>query len=167
MSKGIHTGVDLRGFRWPLGVLERKLEHAVDVACAALGAVQADAGRMATTIRALEAQKAAQLQGPSAEGDRINAAEHVRSLRFLAQVEGLLAGRNRELATLRERVDAARQDCVKADRNLARVRRLRESAEAAYASEELRRQAKDADLAWLAFAARARARRWPAEEARR
>jgi flagellar biosynthesis chaperone FliJ len=146
MTRGLHARVDMRGFPWKLAMLERKLEHA-------------------TAVQRLEAQKAAQTPRQRATGERIDAAVQVCLLRFLVQAEDRLADRNRDLSQLQERVATARRDCVDADRELARLRRLRESAEASYAAEQLRRQAKEADLAWLAFAARCPARPGPEEAA--
>ena len=161
MTTGLHARVDLRGFPWKLAMLERKLEHAVDVARSALAAAQGEAAAATTAVQWLEAQKAAQTPRRRATGERFDAAAQVRLLRFLAQAEDRLADRNRELAQLQARIAMARRGCVDADRELARVRRLRESAQAAYAAEQLRRQAKEADLAWLA--ARRPARLEPGE----
>jgi flagellar export protein FliJ len=157
MTPGIRSRVDMRGFPWKLAMLERKLEHEVDQARAALAAVQCEADALAAAVQVLEEERAAQLQCLSAAaGQRFDPAAHAGFLRFLTQADGRLTERNLALARLRNRLAAARQDCIAADRALARVRKLRESAEAGYAIEQFRRQAKEADLAWLAGAARPR-----------
>jgi len=157
MKPGIRRRVDLRGFPWQLAALERNLEHAVDLARAALAAAQRRAETLETTLQSLETQKAEQLQGAVASaGQRIDPAAQGRLLRFLAQAEARRVARQLELARLRDHVAAARQECTAADRELACLRRLRESAEAVHATAQLRREAKEADLAWLTHASRAR-----------
>ena len=153
MTTGLHARVDLRGFPWKLAMLERKLEHAVDVARSALAAAQGEAAAATTAVQWLEAQKAAQTPQRRATGERFDAAAQVRLLRFL--------GPPCPRTGMPPRIAMARRGCVDADRELARVRRLRESAQAAYVAEQLRRNAVAADLAWLA--ARRPARLEPGE----
>jgi hypothetical protein len=153
MTHGMRTRVDMRAFPWKLGMLERKLEHAADLARASLATAQCEAQALAAAVQVLQQEKAAQLHCSSAAGQRIDPAAQARLLQFLAQAEGRLAARHLELARLGDRIAAARQDCAAADLELARVCKLRESAEAAYAGEQLRREGKEADLAWIALAA--------------
>lgn len=157
MTSGM-AGVDMRGFRPPLAALERKLGHDLDRARSDLAALGREARVLAELRQELAGQRADQLQfaGKLLAG-AVDPSAYGRCLRYLAAMERRVQERSNEAGLLETRLAAARQACVEADRRLACLRALRESAEAAYALAQSRRDAKQADLAWLARACAVRA----------
>lgn len=158
------TGLaDMRGFRWRLAALEGKLDHDLDRARAALAALQREAATLDAARREMAEVQAAHLRRAAAlVAGRPDPAMHRACLQYLAHAENRLHQRRSEAEQLAARVAGARKACVDADRKLASVRSLRRRDEVPYAIEQARRNAREADLAWLAnsvAATRAAARR--------
>lgn len=164
MRRAAPTQVDMRGFCWELAAVERKLDHDLEQATAALAVVRREAEARREQVRRLEAQGREQARSAGATLARgLDVAAHGRWLRYLAQVQQQSVDASRALERAEGRVRQAAQACTEADRRLACLRTLRESAEKTYAAEQLRRHAKEADLAWLARSASARRRHAPGE----
>lgn len=159
---GMRGTTDLRGFQWRLTALERKLDHDLDRAHSALATLQREAANLDTVRHEMADMQAAQTQrAGELMGRRLDPAVQRACLQYLVIAENRLQKRRGEAEQLAARVADARKACLDADRELASIRSLRREDEREYAMEQSRRNARDADLAWLAnaFAARAAARR--------
>jgi chromosome segregation ATPase len=149
---------DVRGFPWRLAALERKLDHDLDRARSALAALQREAANLDTMRHEMADGQAAQMRHASAlVARRLDPVAHRACLQYLVLAEQSLQQRRSEAERLAVRVADARKACLVADRKLASLRSLRREDETGYATEQARRNARDADLAWLANAAAARA----------
>lgn len=153
---------DLRGFQWPLAALERKLDHDLERAHSALATLQREAANLDTVRREMADAQSAQMRRAGAlMVHRLDPAAHRACLQYLVLADERLQQCRSEAEQVAARVADARKACLDADRKLASLLSLRRDDETAYATEQSRRNARDADLAWLAnaFAARAAARR--------
>jgi flagellar biosynthesis chaperone FliJ len=144
------TRADLRGLPWPYAALERKLEIALGRARVALVEIQRKCAAGEQELRALQDARRDQLRSLNtvplrAEGWDV----HRGSLHFLAEALARLATREETVIQLRVQLEKAQKACVAAHQRLEALRALRASAEAAHVQVQLRRQAKEADLAWL------------------
>ena len=151
MSRGSLPDVDLRGFAWPLGSLERKGEHDVDSAAAQLA--QAERVRLAlqAEVESLESGWSGQLQnGTARAGAGVDPVLRRNALRHLAQSLEVLQARRREAGQSLARVQSARQALVTAQQRLDALRELRAAALGSHAQAQRRRQAREDDLLWLA-----------------
>lgn len=149
---------DLRGFRWPLQALERKLDADLLRARALLTRQNADAAQLAARVQALEdglAQEGRWLQDACAR--LFDPARRREALSYLAGVAQQIAEKARAAETARERAAVAAQECLRQERQLASVQELRACGQAAYAMGQLRREGREADLAWLTRSAAAKA----------
>ena len=139
---------DLRAFRWRLEPLHRKLRADLDAAQFTLATLLRQDKEMGEAIRLLDQQflKDARdvLNAPLQPQNR------ACSLQFLADRGGELDARRREAAELRRRITAARERCMAAERRLVSLETLRGNAQAAFAQEQMRAAAREADTAWLA-----------------
>lgn len=145
---------DVRGFRWRLDSLERKLDHDLDLAHSTLAALQREATDLDAVRHEMAAVQAAQMRrAAELAARRLDPAAHGACLQYLVLAEKRLQQRRSEAEQLAGRVADARTACLDADRKLASLRSLRREDEAGYATEQSRRNARDADLAWLANAA--------------
>lgn len=163
MKATVPTGVDLRAFQWPLAGLARWRGHELEQAQARLAVVEREVQRSTDQLAALEASREQQLKALGMM--RLDPASHRQVLRYLVdslrQLERVRGG----LASGRERLEHARQLLVDAERRLNSVHRMRESAQADFAHEASRREARLADLAWLVRRAGAKSARVPPREA--
>lgn len=159
----IPGNADLRGFQWRLAALERKLDHDLGRARSALATLQREAADLDTVRHDMADVQAAQMRRAAALVVRgLDPAAHRACLQYLVLAEGRLQQRRSEAEQLAARVADARKACLDADRKLASLRSLRREDEAEYATDQSRRNAREADLAWLAngvAGARAAARR--------
>lgn len=157
MNGPVPAGVDLRAFTWPLAALERKLEHDLEHQRMHLAALRREFDELRSQLAALQAahQDEVQAAGAPAHGS-IDAAARRQALAYLAHALERMSLRLQELERLREKMELAGKTLVRADQRLAALRNLRDSARAAYARSELRRQAREADLAWLTGVGQAR-----------
>lgn len=153
------AGADMRGFRSPLAAVERKLDHERDRARADLAALAREVLGLEEIRRELAQERDAQLHcAATLLAGAMDPSAYGRCLGYLCGMERRLRERCAEAELLEMRVAAARCACVEADRRLACLRVLRESSQAAYALEQSRRDARQADLAWLARLGALRAR---------
>lgn len=154
---------DMRGFQWRLAALERKLDHDLGRAHSALAVLQREAADLDTLRNEMADLLAAQMRGAAGLiARKPDPAAHRACLRYLQLGHERLHQRRSEADELAARVSVARQACLDADRKLAALRSLRHEQETEYATEQSRRGAREADLAWLANAfatAQAAARR--------
>jgi flagellar biosynthesis chaperone FliJ len=147
---------DMRAFQWRLAALERKLEHDLGRAHTALAALQREAASLDTVRREMADVQAAHLRRTAALVPRkLDPTAYRACLHYLALAEDRLHQHRCDAEQLAARVADARRACLDADRKLASLRSLRERDEAAYATEQSRRRAREDDLAWLANAATA------------
>ena len=141
---------DLRGRSWPYAALERKLEIAAARARLAVADFQRQCAAGEQELRELQEARAGQLRALHGVALRAGGWDvHRGSLHFLAEALEHLARREQALGLLRRQLEQAQEACVAAHRRLETLRALRESAEAAHVQAQLRRAAKEADLAWL------------------
>lgn len=152
---------DLRGFRWHLEPLRRKLEADLEGARLALAALLRKESELDAIVRTLDAQFLQDAR--AALGPPLEARERARALAYLARQAQVLDGRKREACELRSRVTAAREECLTAERRLASTEKLRGKARALFAADQLRRAAKEADIAWLALRSRLQLPQSPAD----
>ena len=146
----------LRGFRWMLQPVERKLDAAVEGARLVLAALQ----------RQLDAlQQTAQQHGKEQQAQEALALEWIRrdvhagahAMRHLASLEVERLRVDADRIEMEQRVATARAECIECQRRVESVQALRRSAQRQHAEASLRRQWKDADDAWLAFTQQRRA----------
>ncbi len=142
-------GVDLRSFRWPLQALERKVDGALETARLALTLAR---GRE----RALQQQVQRQ-QGQQVLQQRLGCECVQRDPRLASPVAAYLAALAHDLRDAQARaaqahleLEQARAECLAGQRQLACLQALRREAQRAHAQAQLRRDAKEADAAWLA-----------------
>lgn len=152
MKTSLSGTADLRGFRWHLEPLRRKLEADLEGARLVLAALLREEDGLAAAMRELEArflqEARAVLSGP------LDPQRRARALAYLTQRAQALDERRRDACELRSRVTVAREACLMAERRLASTERLRGKAQALFAADQLRRVAKEADIAWLAMRSR-------------
>lgn len=142
-------GADLRAFRWGLHPYERKLDGALEAARVALALLQRQERRLDELVAHWREHEARQ-QHIASECVR-------RDPRMAPHVLGYLGSVQEELAAAAERRDGlqrqlatARADCTERQRQLACLHSVRAAAERLHAQEQLRREARSADAAWLA-----------------
>ncbi len=159
MKTSLPGVADLRGFRWHLEPLRRKLEADLEGARLELAALLREEGELAAAVRELDArflQDARDaLRGP------LDPQRRARALGYLTQQAKALDGHRRDACELRSRVTKAREACLTAERRLASTERLRAKAQALFAADQLRRTAKEADIAWLATRSRQQLPEYP------
>jgi hypothetical protein len=152
MKRAARSTVDLRGFAWPLASLESKLAQDAELAGLQLAGLRRDAAGIEASLSELARARGEQLLAvTSAPGHAFDPSARSQALRYLAQVDHRAAQCRAQAAALQERIAAAAAACALLERRLACVRRLRDNAEDAYAQEQLRRAAREADRAWLAL----------------
>jgi hypothetical protein len=152
---GGSSRADLRGFRWQLAPVEIKLNASVDAARMALALLRQQETGLQQGIATLKTQLDegfAEVSAPA--GAALHPWARASTLRYLVQQGQKLRAREVEAEALRLEVARARRDCASLRRQLACVEKLRSAAQAAFASEQMRAVAKEADLAWLAATAR-------------
>ena len=148
-----NSGVDMRGFRWWLGGLEDKLDHDLNRARSELALLQREASDLdASREQKLRERDAELACAGTLLAGAMDPVAYTRCLRFLSMAEARLQECRRQAEQLGTRVAAARDACVEADRKRASVESLRDGAQRVFALEQSRRDAKEADRAWLATA---------------
>ena len=147
--------VDLRAFRWQLAPLEKKLNANVDAACIALAVIRQREASLQQAIGTLESQRDREMVAVAAlAGTTVDPWVRASTLKYLARQGRQLGARQLEAAALRLEFEKARETCASWRRQLACVEKLRAGAQAAFATQQLRAVAKEADLGWLAAHAR-------------
>jgi hypothetical protein len=139
--------VDVRAFAWPLATLERKLHVDAQLAAGELAQVQRQRDTRQAEIVALQGAHERQLRAVTST--RLDPFERRQVLRYLAQEQDELCRQQRQLAVFGVRLAALREARLAAERRLESARKLRAGALSVYTQGQLRRQAKEADLAWL------------------
>jgi hypothetical protein len=158
---------DLRGFSWPLVALQRKLEVRADQARARLASSQREASTHERTLQATR-QHGAQQEAVAASAWRlgVDPQAHAQSLRYLVQVRCRVIREQTEQDALLAGVAEERSACAGIEVQLACLEQVREQAVRAFRLQQQRRQAKEADLAWLGERQRRiAATRWPPGDA--
>lgn len=144
------SAADLRGFRWPLAALQRKLDLSLESARLRLAMLRQQEAAMQRALDAFEAQHRQTLAGMgNASNGSFDPAERLRSLEHLVQEAGLLDAKRDEMHGLRSRFDAARDACAAAERQRACVERMRTAALRVYGAGQLRAATREANFAWL------------------
>jgi hypothetical protein len=150
MSRPVPAGVDLRGFGWPLAALERKLEHDLERQGVRLAEARREVLALQTALTALEAShRNGARAADAATSGPIDPAARRQTLAYLLRELGSVSRHRRECDRSRKVAEAEAELLLRADRALSAVRRLRDSALAAHASQQVRRQCREADFAWL------------------
>lgn len=145
---------DMRGFQWRLAALERKLDHDLGLARSALAMLQREATDLdAVRHEMADAQAAQMRRAAELMVRRLDPGAHAACLQYLVLAENRLLLRRSEAEQLAGRVADARKACLDADRKLASLGSLRREDEAGYATQQSRRNARHADLVWMANAA--------------
>lgn len=156
MKRAARNGADLRGFAWPLSHLERKLEQDLELAGLQLAGLRRAAAQVEADLAALERARGEQLRAiATTPGRGVDPAAHAQVLRYLAQADQHAAQGRAQAASLQGRIDQAAAACAGVERRVACVRRWREGAEDEHVREQRRREAREADRAWLALHGRA------------
>jgi flagellar export protein FliJ len=152
MKRTHRIGADLRGFSWPLSQLETKLAQDVELAALRLAGLRREAAQLEASLAALARARSEQLLAVSCvPGQGVDPAVGAQVLRYLGQHDRRAAQGRAQAAALQGRIDEAAAACVAIERRLACARRLRENAEDEHGREQLRRDAREADRAWLAL----------------
>jgi hypothetical protein len=146
---------DLRAFRWNLEPVERRLQATLESARLALARLQqqSNAQEQVGRQRVIEQREQEALALESARRDVFAAAHAVR---YLASLETQRIAADARRAELAQRLAAARLACVERQRQFESAQTLRFAAQRQHALEQLRREWRQADAAWLAFTARRR-----------
>lgn len=145
------SSTDLRGFHWSLAPLDSKLQIALDAAQLRLGSLCREEAELRACVTTLDGERHQALAGLAglAVGRVVDPVSRGVRLRHAVQNGLSLKAREEELRELAIRIDAARQQCVAAERALASARKLRDAARADYAGARGRAEAREADFSWL------------------
>jgi flagellar biosynthesis chaperone FliJ len=151
MKREPPLSVDLRGFAWPLAAAERLRRHQLDRAHAQVASLHRDQQACAHELESLHAARQQALRDLAPrEGGRIETAARSQGFRHLHRKLSLQMKREQDASRVNADLRQAQSSCTQAQQRLDAVCRLRESALAAYVQDQVRRDAKNADLAWLA-----------------
>lgn len=138
-------------FQWKLFPLQRRLEWDFDAAQGRLALLLRGGDSAAALLRALESQQAEQALHAGTHGRvQTDPARHAQALAYLCAMDARIVQARREERRLQQEIAAARAECLRCRQRLDAVDRLREQAAAAHLQEQLRCEAKETDLAWLA-----------------
>ncbi|MDB5897733.1 MAG: hypothetical protein JWP41_1335 [Ramlibacter sp.] len=139
-----------RGFVWPLAALDRKLEVQVEQARAGLADLQRRAADQARRLQSTSAESTEQARlARGALARHIDAAAHSNTLRYLGELAGRARDEEDEQRAIAARVDLARAACAALEVRRACVQEAHDSAWRVFAGTQQRREARQADLAWL------------------
>ena len=148
--------VDLRAFRWPLEPLERRLDGAVESARLAIAGLQRQLHAFDDAARHRLAHQREQEQR-ALRSARHDVRAGALAVRYLASLEAARRDADAARAELEQRVAAARAACAQRQRELESVQALRRAAQREHAQQQLRRECREADAAWLALRQQRRA----------
>lgn len=150
MKPGMARAIDLRGFGWPLVPLERlralQAERARGDFAVLLKEQRIRDGELARMRSVRERDLRERVDGRQVHVD-LALSRH--AVQHFARSLGRIARAESEATALHEHVAIARAACLDAQRKVDAARKLRESALRVYAREQVRREAREADLAWL------------------
>lgn len=154
--------VDLHAFHWRLEPLHGKLRTDLDAAQHALAVLLREEKELGQALRAADEQFLEQakhiLKSPLQPQNR------ACSLQYMVERGREIDACREQAANLRSRVTAARESCMAAERRLASIETLRGNAQAAFAQDQARADAREADMGWLANRYRGRLRSRPGGE---
>jgi flagellar biosynthesis chaperone FliJ len=142
---------DLRGFRWRLAGVERRLENEVEGARLALARLQQQCRVLDAAEHRRATQRCAQ-EALALQSARRDVLAGARAMRYLASLEAHRVAAAAARAELEQSVAAARAACAERQRQCESVQTLRLAAQREHAQAQLRREWREADGAWLAFA---------------
>lgn len=152
MKRMTRTDADLRGFKWPLSHVEARLAQDLELGGLQLAGLRREAAQAPAALAELARVRGEQLLACAATaGQGLDPSARAQVLRYLAQLDGHAARCRAQAVALQRRIAEAAAACAVLERRLACVRRLREDAEHDHAREQLRREAREADRAWLAL----------------
>lgn len=145
------SAADLRAFRWRAEPLLRKLHVEREVTRQRFAAARRDARarRKAAQDRDIARQAALARAAAGATGP-LDPAALSRTLAHVMRIAGQAADARIEAQACEHRADLARSAWLVVESRLSWMQNLRRAAQAEYASEQLRRVAKEADQLWLA-----------------
>jgi hypothetical protein len=139
---------DARGFRWRLGILQGRREHALAQAAERLARAEHERSASEQRLQCARAEQDDQL-GAIGGARMLDPALRLQALTYLAQAAAQIESASRALAGAERTRDDALLDAQRAQRELDVLARLREKALAGFLADEARRQARESDLAWL------------------
>jgi hypothetical protein len=146
----IPSTADLRAFRWHLAPLERKLKMNIEAARSTHAALRRQARQLQQVIERLARQRSEELKLARIGAERLDPTTQTRALRHLVRLSTSIEEGTSETAALQRRIDTAARACTDAEQQLARLERMRDAAQSAFAAAQLRAAEKNADVAWLA-----------------
>lgn len=151
MSRLPAAGLDMRAFRWPLLALERLREHERAQAAGRTSALQQEIAGHQQQLAGLEAARQAAMDALAVRRrTELDPVSHRQALLYLVDDLARLSQVRGGIDLLQKDLGEARRAQADAERGLASVRRMREAAQSAFALDAMRRQARLADLEWLA-----------------
>lgn len=148
--------IDLRAFRWQLDPLERRLDGAVESARLAVAGLQRQLHAFDDAARRRLAHQREQEQ-QALQSARHDVHAGALAVRYLASLEAARRDTDAARAELEQRVAAAQAACGQRQRQLESVQALRHAAQRQHAQQQLRRECREADAAWLALRQQRRA----------
>ena len=141
---------DLRGFAWPLAAAERQREHQVDCARAQLALLERKHLASVRELDLLRSSRDQELRRLAVLRDtRMDPAVQRHAIHHLRHSLERQSACEQQAMRLKSEVEQARGRCAGAQQRLEAARQLREAALARYVHDQARREAKEADLAWL------------------
>ena len=149
MKQCVSSTVDVRSFRWPLATLERCRSLAVDEAALRLARAERERDASTGQLERAEAQENEQIE-VLRKTTVMDPAVRSHALAYLRRTSTLRQEARDALAIAVRRADEARAELRRAHREFDLLASLRGTALTAFAVQEGRRRAKEADLAWLA-----------------
>ncbi len=143
--------VDLRGFHYEADAILAQRRWQLDAAVAELGRLQEQLAAVRTNLSDLRAQLQSHCD-TCADGRaaRIDPSSHVRSLHWLAQLQGRIALVATRVDRLEQERDAASQRLRELQCKVDALDAHRDDAVAEFALEQAARDAAQADRDWLA-----------------
>ncbi len=143
--------VDLRGFRYEADAILAQRRWQLDAAVSELGRLQERLAAVRVTLADLRTQLATNC-GSFADGRavRIDPSSHVRSLHWLAQLQGRISQAAARVEKLEQERDAASERLRELQCKVDALHAHRDDAVAEFAIGQVARDASEADRDWLA-----------------
>ena len=149
MKQGGSSTVDVRSFRWPFATLERRRALAVDQAAVHLARAERERAAIAGQVERAEAEEGEQLEAIR-KATLLDPVVRSQALAYLGRISVKAQAAHASLVHAEQRTGDARAELQRTQRDVDLLATLRGAALAAFIVEAGRRQAKEADLAWLA-----------------
>ena len=152
--------IDLRGFDYPLEPVRCRWQWQLDSLHARLGKLEEAVRDAQDTLERLRSRHAALgEEAGQALIRRPDPGHHSRCLKWLTQLRGEICAGEIQLKQLKEDRDSIRRQCRRQRQKIDLIEAHRDECVAAFAGDEARRLAAEADRDWLARPAVARP--WP------